>query len=43
MYSWHFANEDRVPSSAMESKKNTAETIRIAGGAERMWTHVTPP
>lgn len=45
MHSWHFANEDRVPSPALiyyrdGIEKNTAETIRIAGGAERMWPHV---
>ena len=45
MFSYHFEREDRVPSPALvyyrdEIEKNTAESIRIAGGAERMWPHV---
>lgn len=45
MISYHFENEDKIPSPALiyykdEIEKNTVEAIAIAGGAERMWPHV---
>lgn len=45
MFSYHFEQENRVPSPALiyyrdEIEKNTAETIRIAGDAQRLWPHV---
>lgn len=45
MFTYHFEQENRVPSPALiyyrdEIEKNTAETIRIAGDAERLWPHV---
>ena len=45
MISYHFENEDRIPSPALiyyrdEIEQNTAKAICIAGGAECMWPHV---
>lgn len=45
MNTFHFDKEDLVPSPALiyykdQIERNTAEAIRIAGGAERMWPHV---
>lgn len=45
MICYHFEQEQKIPSPALiyykdQIEKNTAETIAIAGGAERMWPHV---
>ena len=45
MISYRFEHEDRVPSPALiyyrdQIEKNIAESIRIAGGAERLWPHI---
>lgn len=42
---YHVENEEKIPSPALiyyrdEIEKNTAETIAMAGGAERLWPHV---
>jgi len=45
MFTYHFENEEKIPSPALIYYKdlieeNTEKTIGIAGSAERMWPHV---
>lgn len=45
MFTYHFENEEKIPSPALIYYKdlieeNTKKTIAIAGTAERMWPHV---